>query len=285
MRVLIEPENADGDQVVIGPGQICRIGRTAPAEFVFTSDIFLSGTHFAIDCSIQDCLVRDLASRNGTFLNGVKITESILADGDRIFAGQTHFRVRIEKGVVFRSSLPPIFPSQLRQPQKRLFELLRKQPVPVFALLDGARDDRVLDLLRNSGERYQSLYEGTQGRELDNWAPYLVELPKDSRLLLWLLHEGWGKSWGVCLTSGATFLEMRRHFRHFLLVDGEDGKQAYFRFYDPRVLRLFLPTCSPQERREFFGPVSSYFAEDDTQTNLVQFSMDTGGFNLRQQIS
>jgi hypothetical protein len=53
MRVLIEPENADGDQVVIGPGQVCRIGRTAPAEFVFTGDVFLSGTHFAIDCSAR----------------------------------------------------------------------------------------------------------------------------------------------------------------------------------------------------------------------------------------
>jgi hypothetical protein len=275
MRVLIEPENADGDQVVIGPGQVCRIGRNAPAEFVFTGDMFLSGTHFAIDCSGQDCLVRDLASRNGTFLNGIKITESTLADGDRIFAGQTHFRVRIEKEIIFCSSLPSIDPSHLKEPRKRLFDLLRKQPVPLFALLDAARDDRVLDLLRSSGERYQSLYAGAQGRELDNWAPYLVELPKDSRLLLWLLHEGWGKSWGVWLTSGATFLEMRRHFRHFLLVDGVDGKQAYFRFYDPRVLRLFLPTCSSQECWEFFGPVSAYFAEDDTRTNLVQFSMDT----------
>ena len=33
--------------------------------------------------------------------------------------------------------------------------------------------------------------------------------------------------------------ELRRHLRRFLLVKDESGRQLYFRYYDPRVLRLY----------------------------------------------
>src|SRR5439155_11949496 len=41
------------------------------------------------------CRISDLGSRNGTFLNGSRIQEAVLFDGDLISAGQTRFRVHI----------------------------------------------------------------------------------------------------------------------------------------------------------------------------------------------
>ena len=48
---------------------------------------------------------------------------------------------------------------------------------------------------------------------------------------------------------------MRRHLRRFLLVKNEAGARCRFRFYDQRVLRAFLPSCTPEETVHFFGPL------------------------------
>src|ERR1700758_3214926 len=93
------------------------------------------------------------------------------------------------------------------------------------AILDAARDPKVLETLRKSDQRYQSLYEGAKGEELAEFAPYLVELPSDSALIESLVRDGWGKSWGIFLTAASDYRETRRHFRRFLLVKAPDGRQ------------------------------------------------------------
>ncbi len=184
-----------------------------------------------------------------------------------------------EAAVAAGSSPPSAAPgtANLTDLQRRLLDILRNQPEPLFALLDAARDDRVLDLLCNSEEQYQSLYEGKQGEDLAKFAPYLVQLPKDSQLLVALIQEGWGKSWGVYLTSASDLQEVRRHLRHFLQVLLPDGKQVYFRFYDPRVMRVFLPTCAPDETTQFFGPIQSYLVEDENSDTLMRFVSHSRG--------
>ena len=47
------------------------------------------------------------------------------------------------------------------------------------------------------------------------------------------------------------------------MVQDEGGQEYFFRYYDPRVLRKYLPTCTPEEVRSFFGPVRSFIAENN----------------------
>lgn len=54
---------------------------------------------------------------------------------------------------------------------------------------------------------------------------------------------------------------LRRHFRRLLHVRSEDGEKLYFRYYDPRVLRLYLPSCTSVELKEVFGPVGRFVLE------------------------
>jgi hypothetical protein len=158
-----------------------------------------------------------------------------------------------------------------------LLRILRSESEPLYALLDAARSPMVLALLRDCKERHQSLYEGVQGELLAQFAPFLVQLPPASPFLDTLVREGWGKSWGVYLTCSGPFEEVRKHFRRFLLVKTEEGKELYFRFYDPRVLRVYLPTCTPQEIREFFGPLICYLAEDKDPNTLLRFRAGASG--------
>ena len=65
--------------------------------------------------------------------------------------------------------------------------------------------------------------------------------------------------------------ELRKHFRQFLLAALPDGKQVYFRFYDPRVLRVYLPTCTPEEIYRFFGPVWRFATEAEKPEDMLEF--------------
>lgn len=173
--------------------------------------------------------------------------------------------------------LPPLEIPKLEPVHESLLTVLRSRVAqPLFALLDAARNPKVLDVLRRSGCPHASLYQGKKQEELGDFAPYLAALEPGSRLLETLAALGWGDSWGVFFTSLEPADKLRKHFRHFLLVELEGKGQVYFRFYDPRVLRLFLPTCTAEELGEFFGPIASFWMEGEEKPSLLRFTLDRG---------
>src|SRR5579872_4841562 len=266
-----------GQIIEVRAGGVTRIGRTAKADCALAQDSFLSGIHFAVGSDETGFYVRDLASSNGTLLNGSKVAQATLGDGDRIHAGQSTFLVHME-GASTQAGTPlaaPIAAGDLGKPMapetQRLLEILRSQAEPLFAILDGARDQKVVEMLSGSGEEFRSLYDGKLASELALLAPYLVYLPPASPLLEKLAREGWGNNWGVYLTCSQPLLGVRHHLRHFLMVQSEGGDSLYFRFYDPRVLRVYLPTCTTEERQFFFGPVASYLVESEGDGALLRF--------------
>src|SRR5512140_2233253 len=109
---------------------------------------------------------------------------------------------------------------------------------------------------------------------------------KPSPLLRKLGAKSWGNSWGIYLTSAASLPDLRKHFRHFLMaeIEGEGGKSFYFRFYDPRVLRTYLPTCTIDELRQFFGPVGSFLVEDKDEAKLVRLRAGSKGLERESVI-
>jgi hypothetical protein len=264
-----------GQQVTLQPGQTLQVGRVDAADFIIREDAMMSNVHFALHHEGTSCRLSDLNSRFGTLLNGSRVGEAEIHDGDRITAGQTTFVVRLTDAAAPPAPAPsPSVPraAEATGREDRLLQLLRGEREPLFVLLDAARSPMVLACLQGCKERYQSLYEGVQGDLLFQFAPYLVELPARSPFLEMLVRQGWGKSWGVYLTCARPFEEVRKHFRRFLLVKSDEGKEMYFRYYDPRVLRVFLPTCTAREAAEFFGPVVCYLAEDSRGDNLLRFT-------------
>ncbi len=78
-------------------GERVEIGRETHARRGLPADRHMSTRHFAIVCDDEDCRVRDLGSTNGTFVNGVRVSEATLQDGDRIQAGSSVFFVRLQR--------------------------------------------------------------------------------------------------------------------------------------------------------------------------------------------
>lgn len=247
-------------------GMLC-IGREAPADVVLP-DTFLSRVHLELHCHNGVFGLKDADSRNGTWVNGVAVKESVLRHGDAIFAGGTFFRLTaVANGnmgapLLSAASLPPLLPWQ-----DKLTKAI--QPQCAFAILDGAISPQVLELMKRSGNRFQSLYEGPAAVELAPDGPFLVDLKSCPLLLPHLIQLGWAKFWGVFLESSATFEVLRRQLRKSLLVKAEDGSSLLFRFYDPRVLSIYLRSCPATERTEFFGVIASFLTETPAPRELL----------------
>ena len=144
----------------------------------------------------------------------------------------------------------------------------------VWAVLDGARDPRIHKALFESRLEFRCLFAGPLERELELAAPQLVELLPGHRLTLRLLDEGFRESWGILLRI-ADPANLRHHLRTLLRVQDEDGRKLLFRYYDPRVLRVYLPTCTPDELRQIFGPVDSLLCEGEGG-ELLEFRRRNG---------
>lgn len=273
----------NGRKVVIPEGGSLRVGRTVPADFEVPHDEHISKVHFALEWDGHSCKVRDLESREGTFIDGERAAEGIVGHAGWIRAGETDFSVFIEDWIPPRETDDPDTDELCDEDERRLRvdrrmeeekrreaarEVLRKlrevaAKESLFVIVDAARDDRILELLRQSVEAHDSLYEGIQGEHLAMVAPYLAgPFQRDSVLLDRLVMEGWGRRWGTYLTSRESFKEVRRHFRRFLMVElEENSERVYFRYYDPWVMQIFLPTCSERQKHDFMGKSSAIFAE------------------------
>lgn len=147
----------------------------------------------------------------------------------------------------------------------------------LFLLLDAARCG--LDAIEQAEGlctgQHDSLYLFNKDNEhLKGVAPYIFSL--EEGLKDWWLENGWGKAWGVVALTDKNFNECRRHFRKFLLVQTEERKELYFRFYDPRVLKIFLPTCDRTQILEFFGPVKYFIVEGSTRDEAIRFWQENG---------
>jgi pSer/pThr/pTyr-binding forkhead associated (FHA) protein len=293
MQVTLEMlTGADaGKRVVLNPGGTVKVGRIAEANLV-VHDPMVSNLHFHLECTETSCRLKDLNSRFGTLVNNVKVAEAELKDGDTITAGQTNFKVRmVGAGAATiaaptgpREDMPKaaatpraaaVVPVEIRK--KAVLDHLRALKEPLFGVFDAARDPKVLEVISNAKEEHQSLFEGPRGEILALWAPYLVALPPQSATLETLVNEGWGKAWGIYLTSPLPFERVRNHLRHFLTVRGEEGEDLLFRFYDPRVLRAFLPVCTPEEIVALFGPIKKFLLESRHQGVLLNFMASDRG--------
>lgn len=141
-----------------------------------------------------------------------------------------------------------------------------------YLLFDAARAKSGLIVAMDLSPNFQSLYRGTAEEELAHVAPYLFSIQNETPLANWYFKEGAYQSWGTLLYTPAPFEEVYRHFRKFLMVQTEDKKPLYFRFYDPRVLRIFLPTCDKAQIIEFFGPVKIFICENEDPNYITIFS-------------
>jgi len=153
----------------------------------------------------------------------------------------------------------------------------------IYTILDAARDEAIYANLMISDVEEVCLYQGKRAVALAEVAPYLIELDREDSdyFLEWILNKGWGKSWGIFIESSANPDELKSHFQSLITVYDEYEKPLFFRYYDPRVLRIYLPVCNEVELQIVFGPVRHYCLETEDGNSMIEYSCDYGQLTQR----
>jgi pSer/pThr/pTyr-binding forkhead associated (FHA) protein len=93
MWLLKTPDNAPTPLTFrIVPGNIKTIGRSPGAEFIVDAAL-VSRLHCRVTAGAAELQVADLESTNGIFVNGERVDQAALKEGDRLGVGGVEFVV------------------------------------------------------------------------------------------------------------------------------------------------------------------------------------------------
>jgi DNA-binding CsgD family transcriptional regulator len=110
------------------------IGKGPESDVVIGSDATVSRLHAVLERFSSGWCLRDLGSRNGTYVNGERIfSERVLHPGDEIRLGQTRLVYRADE------TSPPVTATQAAQPAPKLTAREREVLLALCApLLEGS---------------------------------------------------------------------------------------------------------------------------------------------------
>ena len=140
----------------------------------------------------------------------------------------------------------------------------------LFAVVDAARDKRLYELVHTALGPV-CLFAGQLAPAIRQTAPYLVPLHDAEELLNAWRKDGIGQSWGIFLRSSMEPPSIRRHLRDFLLAKLPNGSKVLFRWWDPRVFRVYLPTCNAEQLKLWFANVEEYVCEDEEGQGFIRY--------------
>jgi len=98
----------DGSELVIPIGEAGIVMGRSPDCDVVIKDFGVSRRHAEVVIDGRDCRLVDLKSKNGTQVNGVRVPEALLNDGDQILLGKflVQFRKTLDEKVVLDEEKP-----------------------------------------------------------------------------------------------------------------------------------------------------------------------------------
>jgi len=157
MRVILELRTGPhaGRKTWLQAGQTLQVGNTEDADFVVADDVEMSNVHFSIATNPAGCRLTDLQSEHGTFVNGERVQQTQLSDGDEIEAGASVLRVKIDgvrpaAAAVTPPTMPattaPVIRAEPSRPQP-----VRREPVREAVRSRAAVDDGPVRYKREEG--------------------------------------------------------------------------------------------------------------------------------------
>lgn len=152
----------------------------------------------------------------------------------------------------------------------------------VYGVVDAARCvELAYEAKLLFGKEIRSLFLPEVQAALADVAPYLIPIDTEGGYL-----DNWarrlGTSAGILFVSAAGEDVLYQHLRKIFVVEDEEKQEYFFRYYDPRVLRTFLPTCSSDQLIEFFGPVEAFALEDEDCTASLILAVERGRLSKRR---
>jgi Domain of unknown function (DUF4123) len=160
----------------------------------------------------------------------------------------------------------------------------------LYGVLDVAIDENVYRFIepalhakggaKDHAYEIACLYDGDPAIKYARYAPYLLRVPLEnglhqSALLEQWLTKGWSAHWGIFLSSTLSPDKLKQHLKKLIQVSTPQGKKAWMRFYDPRVLPKLLADMGPANAPLFFGnAVQAYLLPGGLPQELQRITFD-----------
>jgi pSer/pThr/pTyr-binding forkhead associated (FHA) protein len=122
-------------EITLGRSVACNIASESPS---------VSKVHARFLRTAERLLVRDANSANGTFVNGARVAEAPLSDGDVVACGGEEYRVSIAMGEVTSSTAPSLRSSEappLQPPHEALGDTSPRFSTDWRARVEGIEDE------------------------------------------------------------------------------------------------------------------------------------------------
>ena len=152
----------------------------------------------------------------------------------------------------------------------------------LFGVLDCARDPQLYEhAARMEPHAAECLFAGKLSETVRRASPFVVELaPSDPLSAAWR-GQGWGAAWGVLISTRSDGAALRARLRRLTQVRLPDGSgPMLFRFWDPRVLRVFMPLIEPDGLSAWFAPGDRWIVESEDGAGSIRFGGDAGAVSV-----
>lgn len=143
----------------------------------------------------------------------------------------------------------------------------------LYTVVDAAKDYRLASAAREIlGEPLRPLLTKAP-LFMERVGPYMTPIRCAERGARYL--EFWtnyvGENAGLFFFTKSWPQAVRAHLISIFEVLDEERRMFFFRFYDPRVIRDYLPTCTGKECKEFFGPIRCILADGEKAGTMYQY--------------
>ena len=139
-------------------------------------------------------------------------------------------------------------------------------PLKTYIILDAAKLQWGFSEIEKCGMPYRCLFKGKAAEELQDVAPYVIELDPETCFTRRLFKHDpdmpehmtsvhlWRKEPGIYVRSRLPTEAICAHFRHFTRVRNESGAWFVLRFYDPYVIMDLAEHLEDENKRRVFAP-------------------------------
>lgn len=147
-------------------------------------------------------------------------------------------------------------------------------PMRLYAIVDAGVNQGALDFLyAQDSLSFDCLLAGEVDPDVFEVAPFLVDLADQPETLSWLC-EGFGQGWISFVHSQADLDGLQAHLRQFTQARLPDGRVVWFRFHDPRVMRVALPAFDQAQAQDVFREVALFMCEGAEPGTLTRLGFD-----------
>lgn len=141
----------------------------------------------------------------------------------------------------------------------------------LYMVIDGAHDERIYPtILKTRNSKCCLFSDEHTSATIKAVAPHLIKIKRVDESIDWCIREGLRRYWMMFFVSDAAHVsDLRLHFKRFSVVQGPEGKQYLFRFYDPRVLPAFIAS-NKEAQSEFFRHIYKIWIPQIPDTGRLQ---------------